>query len=110
MPSGVVGPGVTAPLSVNVLLAFEQPYNQNNPLGQEAFSIFPACLDFPGNNPYFFFWTRMVRKGNYLRKSVMRSVIVLRGWLAQSCALTALAWVLWSSKEMYKGNEVVTFS
>lgn len=54
VPSGVVGPGVTAPLSVNVLFAFEQPYNQNNPLGQEAFSIFPACLDFPGNNPYFF--------------------------------------------------------
>lgn len=52
----------------------------------------------------------MVRKRNYLRQLARRSGIVLRGWLVQSCALTAIVGVLWSSKELYKGNAVVTFS
>jgi len=48
--AGVVDPCVEAPLSsVNTLFAFEQPYNQNNPLGTGTLGILLAGSDFPGD-------------------------------------------------------------
>lgn len=47
---------VRAPLSnVNIIFTFEQPYKENDPLGQETPSIFVACLYFRG-------FRHMVRK------------------------------------------------